>query len=289
MLDNQNGSASGGRPVALVTGSSSGFGMLGAIRLAESGFYVVASMRQPDRQGELMELARSRQVAETIEVCPLDVTDPASVEAAVQRVLDARGRIDVLVNNAGYAQGGFTEDVDLAAWRAQFETNVFGAIAVTKAVLPHMRERRRGTIINISSVNGRMAFPGFGPYAASKFALEGFSETLRLEMKPYGVHVALVEPGAYPTNIWDKGFGLAKGDENSPYYPYLQKVLGFARQSAASKADPLEVADLIARIATAPQPKFRWPIGQGSRMLFAAKSLLPWSWLERIILRALRF
>jgi len=289
MEESKNGAAAGSRPVALVTGSSSGFGKLSAIRLAEAGFYVFASMRDPDKRGGLADLAQSRRVAENIEVCRLDVTDPSAAEAAVERAVSRFGRIDVLVNNAGYAQGGFTEEVDLAAWRDQFETNVFGAIAVTKAVLPLMRERRRGTIINISSLNGRMAFPGFGPYAASKFALEGFSEALRLEMKPYGVHVALVEPGAYATNIWEKGFGLAKVDERSPYYPYLRKVLGFARQSASTKADPMEVADLIVRIATDPRPKFRWPVGQGTRMILSAKSLLPWFWLERIILRALRF
>ncbi len=276
------------RPAAIVTGASSGFGMRASVRLAEKGFRVIAAMRQPEKRGELVQLAESRNVADYIEVCRMDVTDRASIGEAVKTALRRHGRIDVLVNNAGYALGGFVEEVEPEAWRAQFETNVFGAVAVVQAVLPHMRSQGNGTIINIGSVSGRISFPGFGPYAASKFAVEGFSEALRLEMKPYGVRVALIEPGSYPTGIWDKGFGMFRMNERSPYRSYLEKVLGFARQSASSNSDPWEVADLIARIAVMKRPKFRHPIGKGTRMLIAAKTLLPWVWIEKIIMRALR-
>lgn len=284
----RDGGKAADRPVALVTGASSGFGMLASVKLAEQGYQVIATMRGTSRPEALAALAAARGVESRLEVRRVDVTDAASIEAAVAHALGAYGRIDLLVNNAGYAQGGYVEEVTMEQWRAQFETNVFGAIAAAKAVLPHMREQGRGTIINIGSISGRIAFPGYAPYAAAKFAIEGFSESLRLEMKPYGVHVALIEPGAYPTNIWEKGFSSMAGDDASPYRSRLETILRFSRQSASSKADPWEVACLIGRIAADKRPRFRYPIGSGARLLLAAKTLLPWTLLEKLVLRLLR-
>lgn len=276
------------RPVAFVTGASSGFGMLASVKLAEQGYRVVATMRATSRQDELAGLAAAHGVESRLEARRVDVTDAASIEAAVAHVIGTYGRIDVLVNNAGYAQGGYVEEVTMEQWLAQFDTNVFGAIAVTKAVLPHMRKQGCGTIINIGSVSGRIAFPGYAPYAATKFAIEGFSESLRLEMKPHGVHVVLIEPGAYPTNIWEKGFASIAVDDASPYRKSLASILRFSRQSASSKADPWEVAHLIARIAADKRPRLRYPIGSGARLLLAAKTLLPWTLIEKVVLRLLR-
>lgn len=275
-------------PVAFVTGASSGFGMLASVKLAEQGYQVIATMRGTSRPEALAALAAAHGVESRLEVRRVDVTDAASIEAAVAHALGAYGRIDLLVNNAGYAQGGYVEDVTMEQWRSQFETNVFGAIAAAKAVLPHMREQGRGTIINIGSISGRIAFPGYAPYAAAKFAIEGFSESLRLEMKPYGVDVVLIEPGAYPTNIWEKGFSSMAVDDASPYRNRLENILRFSRQSASSKADPWEVAHLIARIAAAKRPRFRYPIGSGARFLLAVKALLPWALIEKAVTRILR-
>ncbi|WP_374016342.1 SDR family oxidoreductase [Paenibacillus thiaminolyticus] len=275
-------------PVAFVTGASSGFGMLASVKLAEQGYRVIATMRATSRPEALTELAAARGVESRLVVRRADVTDAASIQAAVAYALGTYGRIDLLVNNAGYAQGGYVEEVTMEQWRAQFETNVFGAIAAAKAVLPHMRDQGRGTIINIGSISGRIAFPGYAPYAASKFAIEGFSESLRLEMKPYGVHVVLIEPGSYPTNIWEKGFASIALDDASPYRNCLERILRFSRQSASSKADPWEVANLIARIAADKRPRFRYPIGSGTRLLLAAKTLLPWTLIEKLVLRLLR-
>ncbi|MBG9791622.1 short-chain dehydrogenase [Paenibacillus dendritiformis] len=284
----RDGGKAADRPVALVTGASSGFGMLASVKLAEQGYRVIATMRGTSRPEALAALAAARGVESRLEVRRVDVTDAVSIEAAVAHALGTYGRIDLLVNNAGYAQGGYVEEVTMEQWRAQFETNVFGAIAAAKAVLPHMREQGRGTIINIGSISGRIAFPGYAPYAAAKFAIEGFSESLRLEMKPYGVHVTLIEPGSYPTNIWEKGFSSMAADDASPYRSRLETILRFSRQSASSKADPWEVAHLIGRIAADKRPRFRYPIGSGARLLLAAKTLLPWTLIEKLILRLLR-
>lgn len=274
-------------PVALITGTSSGFGMLTAVKLAERGYQVIATMRDVSRQEELLYLAETKQVKEKISIYYLDVTSESSIKQTISTVIEDYNQIDVLVNNAGFAQGGFVEEVSMEAWRSQLETNVMGTIAVTKAVLPQMRKQQNGTVINISSVSGVMAFPGYAPYATSKFAIEGFSESLRLEMKPFGVHVVLIEPGSYSTNIWEKGFRSISREENSPYGQYLDTILSFSQKSAASQNDPWEVASLIAAVAGRRNPKLRYVTGKGSRLMLSAKALLPWSWIERTILKIL--
>ncbi|HZG86824.1 SDR family oxidoreductase [Paenibacillus sp.] len=277
------------RPVALVTGASAGFGLHCSIELAKRGFLVVAAMRDPAGRGAaLTHMAAREGVGERIAAAKLDVTDAEQIEGVVRGVVERYGRIDVLLNNAGYAQGGFVEDVPLESFREQFETNVWGLIAMTKAVLPYMRERRSGTIINMSSVSGRLGLPGFAPYAASKFAVEGFSEALRLELRPFGVHVVLIEPGSYRTDIWAKGFARMAGDETSPYASMLERVKRAAERSARAGGDPRDVARLAARAASARRPKLRYALPASAALLPVAKALLPWSLIERAIGRALR-
>lgn len=191
-------------PIALITGTSSGFGLLTALTLARRGYKVIATMRDLNRKDELVEQAEQAGVLERIHLMTLDVTDESSVASAIHAVTELFGRIDVLVNNAGFAVGGYVEEVSMEAWRRQMETNFFGLIAVTKGVLPIMRMQRAGLIINVSSVSGLTGFPGYAPYAASKFAVEGFSESLRQEMLSFGVRVVLVEPGSFRTPIWGK-------------------------------------------------------------------------------------
>lgn len=275
-------------PVALITGTSSGFGLLTALTLARQGYKVVATMRDLERKDELVQQAEQAGVLERMHLLALDVTDEASIASATQAALELAGRIDVLVNNAGFAVGGFVEEVGMDAWRRQMETNFFGLIAVTKAVLPIMRAQRSGLIINVSSVSGLTGFPGYAPYASSKFAVEGFSESLRQEMLSYGVRVVLVEPGSFRTPIWGKGIAGIHSPEGSPYRARLEEVLRYSRRSAETAPDPQQVADLIGRITAKRAPRLRYPVGKGSRMLMIGKALLPWKVLEGIISRSLR-
>lgn len=274
--------------IAVITGSSSGFGMLTAIALAQKQIHVIATMRDPSRSGELLERAERAGVAERIEVLRLDVTDSESIEQAVDEVLRKHGRIDILINNAGFAVGGFVEEVAMEQWRQQMETNFFGLVAMTKSVIPLMREQRSGQIINISSVSGRIGFPGYAPYAASKFAVEGFSESLRHELSPFGIRVVLVEPGAYRTPIWDKGLSRIPTVEDSPYEPRMKGILNYARRAAQTAPDPQQVAALISSLVDYRYPRLRYPIGQGSLLGIWGKALLPWKWFEAIIERATR-
>ncbi len=183
--------------VAVITGTSSGFGLLAAIELARRGLRVFASMRDLGKSATLDAAAREAGVG--LEKIALDVTSESSIAAAVREVHDRAGRLDVLVNNAGFGMGGAFEDLSMAELREQFETNFFGTCAVTKAVLPGMRERKSGRVVNVSSISGLVGAPGTSAYCASKFALEGWSESLRHELRPFGVRIVLVEPGTYRT------------------------------------------------------------------------------------------
>ena len=279
----------GDRPVAVVTGASSGFGMLTALELAKQGYRVVATMRDTANSRMLMQQVGEVKLTEFIECMPLDVTDRVGISKTVTRIIDDYGQIDVLVNNAGMAIGGCIEEISMEDWKKQMDVNFFGLVTMTQAVLPFMRERRQGKVIQISSVSGRVGFPGYGPYAASKFAVEGFSEALRLEMLPFGVHVVLVEPGAYKTSIWNKGFEhmAASVPKDSPYSRYFSAILNYSKHTAEHADDPQEVARAVARIARSRYPRLRYPLGKGARSAITGKALLPWKWFEKILLREL--
>lgn len=274
--------------VALITGTSSGFGLLTALKLAGQGFKVVATMRDLSRKGELEQQAEQAGLLKQLHFMTMDVTDSDSIQATISSVHETFGRIDVLVNNAGFAIGGFIEEISMEEWRQQMETNFFGLVAVTKAVLPVMRVQRSGTIINVGSISGLSGFPGYAPYAASKFAVEGFSESLRHEMSPYGIRVVLIEPGSFRTPIWGKGMAQIRQVEDSPYRDRLDAVLRYSKHTAETAPDPKQVADLIGRITEMKSPRLRYPIGKGTRILILGKTLLPWKWLERIIAKELR-
>lgn len=196
--------------IALVTGASSGIGKATACLLAQYGFYVFAMARREQR----LEQIRSH----SIEPLPLDVTDIAAVNAAVAHVIATKGRIDVLVNNAGYGQLGTLECVSMEAAHRQFEVNVFGYAHFIQAVLPHMREQRSGCIVNISSVLGKIALPGFGWYAASKHAVEALSESLRGEVKALGIDVVVIAPGLIKTEFVEKECALLENVKHPPVY-----------------------------------------------------------------------
>jgi NAD(P)-dependent dehydrogenase (short-subunit alcohol dehydrogenase family) len=161
-------------------------------------------------------------------------------------------------------------------------------VAVTKAVLPSMRERRSGKIVNISSISRRIGFPSMGPYVASKFAVEGFSESLRLEMLPYGVHVVLIEPGSYKTDIWSKGLGAVTINPNSPYAKEMKAIFKYVNQVADTAPDPDEVIQQIVQAAKSPSPKLRYPVGKGVKLGIVLKNVMPWKWWERMVIKRLR-
>jgi NAD(P)-dependent dehydrogenase (short-subunit alcohol dehydrogenase family) len=184
--------------VAVITGSSSGIGLESALILARNGYTTYATMRSPDKDTSIKAAVQNEGLP--IRVIPLDVTDDSSVNNAVDQIISEVGRIDVLVNNAGYGLNGALEDLSMEEIKSQFETNFFGLIRVTQLVLPTMRKQRSGRIINLSSGAGLFGLPGFSAYASTKFAVEGLSESMAYELEPFGIKVILIEPGDIKTN-----------------------------------------------------------------------------------------
>jgi NAD(P)-dependent dehydrogenase (short-subunit alcohol dehydrogenase family) len=276
---------------AFLTGASSGFGLLTAITLAKQGWRVVATMRDLGRREKLETSARDAGVADRIEIHPLDVTNAEQI-AAIVRVLEKRPvPLDAIVNNAGFAMAGFAEDVSDAELRRQFDTNFFGAAAVTRAFLPQFKRQNFGHIVMVSSISGRVGFPGVGSYAASKFALEGWSETLRLEMKPFGVHVVLLEPGSFETDIWTRNAAvsertLALGAD--PSSAEGARIVRWRKKLEARKSrpNPQLVADFLAGILANPNPRLRYSFGTDAWMGLLLRTVLPWSWFERLIVKS---
>jgi NAD(P)-dependent dehydrogenase (short-subunit alcohol dehydrogenase family) len=277
--------------VALVTGSSSGFGLLTVLELCRRGCRVFATMRDPQRGLNLRAAATEEGLSP--EVVTLDVSRSESIRSAVQEIEKRAGRVDVLVNNAGFGMGGFAEDVSMEELREQFETNFFGLVDLTKQVIPGMRERRGGRIINVSSLNGQVAVPALSAYCASKFAVEGYSEALWHELLPFGIHVILVEPGTFRTQIFERGkrMAAASQDPGSPYFALGKRLEKHAMERAErSKADPAQVARLIGKLATAPRraPRLRYPVGIDSQLVQRINRWMPSSAWARAVQLATR-
>lgn len=272
---------------ALVTGASSGFGLLICLELATEGYQVAAGMRRPEASETLLTLAREAGLESRIHVVRMDVCERELITEAITAVDNRWGRLDLLVNNAGEAVGGFVEEVSLEAWRKQMDVNFFGTVAVTQAALPLMRKTGNGRIIFMSSISGVIGFPGYGPYASSKFALEGFAECLSLELHPLGMDVVLIEPGAYGTSIWSKGFSDITAQEGSPYRSMLEQVLSFSKATAEDSGDPREVARLVGKVARKSSPRFRYMMPMSTQITAAAKLLLPYRFFQRIVLRTI--
>ncbi|MBB6452729.1 short-subunit dehydrogenase [Salirhabdus euzebyi] len=277
------------RKTAIVTGASSGFGLLTTIELAKTGFHVIATVRNLEKAAIIEDHISDRNIMSRIEPFLLDVTDDGSIAKLSEKV-EELNRIDVLVNNAGFAMGGFCEDVRIESYRKQFETNVFGVMAVTQTVLSKMRAQGEGTIINVSSISGIIAFPGLSPYVSSKFALEGYTESLRLEVKPYGIQVALVEPGSFQTNIWSSGMEVEEKSlsDNSPYYDYMKGITTALEKGKKNHGNPQKVAILIRNLALQQElKKLRYPIGQGVKMSLRLKKILSWKKWENMFFKQL--
>lgn len=273
--------------VAVITGASSGIGLLTAVEMARRGYTVLGMMRDLARRTRLDEAAAAARVQ--VDVRKLDVTDFSAIPKAVEEIVRDHGRIDVLVNNAGFAMAGFSEDILLEELRQQFETNFFGAVAMTRAVLPTMRAQLSGHIIMVSSVSGLAGQIGIGSYAASKFALEGWSESLRMEMKPLGIHVALVEPGSFRTDIWDRNarIGRYAMDRNSPNHQRGAKFTQFIKAHLPTQ-DASPVAKLIADVADNPNPRLRYLIGKDAVVQMWLRRMLPWKTYEKVIARIVK-
>ena len=256
--------------VFLITGCSSGIGRATAIAAAEAGHRVFATARRPESITDL---------GHGIETLALDVTDSDAIYRAVSDVVSRAGGIDVLVNNAGYGQMGTVEDIALARWRAEFEVNVFGLIAVTQAVLPHMRARRTGRIVNMGSIAGRIAYPFGAAYCASKFALEAISDALRLEVERFGVRVVLVEPGPIRTQFGERverEVDPLAHDEESPYHSWYAKAFErFRRETRIGSLPPEAVARVVVRAATRRRPAARYLVTWPAKLFAFAKRIVP--------------
>ncbi len=276
------------KEVVLITGTSSGFGLLAALDLAQQGYFVIATMRNLEKRHTLETEAQKRNVIENLKIIELDVTNSHHIEAIKDVIINAYGRLDVLINNAGYCVGGITEHVSVDDWRSQFETNLFSVVALTKALLPIMRQRNKGRIINIGSISGRFGFPAMGPYASSKWALAGFSESLRLEVLPFGIYVSLIEAGSFKTEIWGKSLEAVEVNETSGYQNTVNFVYNYAKKTAREAAQPSEVIDLIRKICKTKKPKLRYQVGKGVRLQIVSKAILPWSLIERLVIKKMK-
>ncbi len=247
--------------VTLVTGTSTGIGEATALHLSRLGHTVYASMRTPDASGGVLRRAADEEHLD-LELITLDVDDSASVASAVGGILERSGQIDVLVNNAGLGKLTSVEEVPIEDAKAVFETNVFGPLRMMQAVLPGMRERRSGTIVNISSVAGRLVSAGHGIYAGTKYALEALSEAVAIETRRLGIRVIVIEPGFVSTPILDKAGEIEVGD--GPYAPHLRRMLALYENARGGAEPPSVVAQVIADALDDPDPRFRYLAGQGA-------------------------
>ena len=273
----------------LVTGTSSGIGLVTAVHLAQQGYQVIAAMRDTGKQGRLREAAARAGVG--LSVMALDVNDGASVARCAEEIRGTHGSLYGLVNNAGIGIGGFFEVLSDEEFRSVIETNLFGLAAVTRAFLPQMREARRGVIINLSSITGRVAVPGVSAYCTSKWAVEGLTETLYHELKPFGVRVVLIEPGMFRTEIYEANLNLSERsrDSTSPYYAREQAMLAKIKSRYDRQAgDPLLIARAIAGALAHPAPPLRWPVGKDSALTILLRKLLPERLFLPLIARAER-
>ena len=271
---NKNGAQS--PKVILITGTSSGFGLLTSARLASRGHIVYATMRNTAKQKDLLDEVSKRKGQ--VLVRELDVTKPATIKKVINEIKDHYHRLDVVINNAGYGLGGFFEDTTQEEIRQQMDINFFGVQNVCREAIPLMREHKSGQIVNISSIAGRTSTPALGAYAASKWALEGFSEGLYHELASFGIKVVLIEPGSYPTKIFSDNARYSKDfdNEQSPYYGLSQTLRAFVQKSkAANRKNPEDVAKLIEKIIQTPNPKLRYIPDFSSQLRVLATHIVP--------------
>jgi NAD(P)-dependent dehydrogenase (short-subunit alcohol dehydrogenase family) len=271
----------------LITGTSTGFGLVTAVELARRGWRVFATMRNLARRGPLEGALDEAGVRQNVEIGPLDVTDSASVAACVARTLAATGgRLDAVVHNAGIAAGGAFEDIPDADLRRVMETNFWGVLELTRELLKTFRKQRAGRILIVSSESAFTGQPANAIYCASKWAIEGWAESIAFEVTPFGIDVVLVEPGPYVTDIWQSSPRISP--EGSPYRAWVQYMFraGDAHVAAHGR-DAQEVATKIAKVLEARRPGFRHPVGRIARLSHFLRGKVPSSILRRGVERYL--
>ena len=274
----------------LITGATDGLGRAMAVFLAANGYRVFAAGRNAEKRASLERLAGEKKLL--IETLDLDVTSDESVQRGVARVLERAGQIDVLINNAGVAFVAVVEEIGLDDLRRQFETNVFGAVRMLQSVLPGMRARRSGRVVNISSIAGKISTPPMGIYSSSKFALEALSDALRLELTPFGVHVILIEPGYIPTNMESAAQELSSSyvarAEKSPYAAVYRGFRhAWKKVTQDARTTPEDCARVILRSLLETPPRPRYTVTRRARYGVIAKRLLPDRFMDKQILKSM--
>ena len=275
------------KKVAVVTGSSSGIGLETSLLLARNGFYTYVTMRNLDKSKTITDLKQKEKLS--LEVLKLDVTTDESVKEAIHRITNEQGRIDVLVNNAGYALVGPFEELSIEEFKEQFETNVFGVIRVTQSVLPIMRRQKCGTIINISSIAGKIGFPLTSAYVSSKFALEGLCESMACEVEQFGIKVILIEPGVIKTNF-DNNLKVGKRVSivpNSSYAEMTQKRISGFKPRFENGSPPIEVATVILKAITSENlSELRYLVGNDAFKLMEIRDNLSDKEFRKLIMKS---
>jgi NAD(P)-dependent dehydrogenase (short-subunit alcohol dehydrogenase family) len=260
----------------LITGASSGIGKETALLFAQRGWQVSATMRSPEQAVDLHQLANV--------VClRLDVTDPHSIQSAVRQTLEQFSRLDVVVNNAGYGLTGSFEGATPAQIQRQFDTNVFGLMNVCREVLPHLRQQRSGVIVNVASVGGRITFPLYSLYHATKWAVEGFSESLQYELRPLGIRVKIIEPGPIKTDFYTRSSDSAQQEGLADYEGFASKVMPKIKRAGDNGASPQAVAKVIYRASTDNSWRLRYPADPIAAQLLFLRKLLPDSWFTSFV------
>jgi NAD(P)-dependent dehydrogenase (short-subunit alcohol dehydrogenase family) len=273
--------------VAVVTGSSSGIGLAASLALAKNGYLTYATMRNLAKQDSIQSIAEKERLP--VRTVQLDVTDENSVKNTIQSIISESGRIDLLVNNAGYGLTGAFEDIEIGEIKALYETNVFGVIRVTQAVLPIMRKQGSGRIINISSGAGRIGFPGSSAYVSSKFALEGLSESMAFEVEQFGIKTVLVEPGFVRTNFAENIAIAKKAQEpRSPYSQMMQMMSSNRDRMFENASDADLIAAVVVEAATAKEPNLRYLAGKDVQQMVAAKKSMSDEEFQNMIRQSVR-
>lgn len=259
--------------VVLITGCSSGIGYETALMLARNGFHTFATMRNTKKSDSLEEIIKKERL--NLNIRELDVNDDRSIENTINCIKSEANRIDVLINNAGYGLVGFFEDLTLDEIRNQFETNFFGVLNITKKIIPIMRLQKSGTIINVSSGAGQVGFPGISAYVSTKFAIEGFSESLMYELFPYGIKVVIIEPGVIKTNFFRNCIVSEHSmKKSSPYSRSLDKFQKNVELMQEHATSPFDVAKVILQVLGNNEPKQRYIVGNDVAMILEAKKNL---------------
>ena len=257
--------------VALVTGCSSGIGLETAVALAREGHFTFATMRNLKKVEALEKIVKDENLP--ISILELDVDNKESMDNAIEKIIEQKGRIDTLVNNAGCGMCGTVEDVSIDEFKEQFETNFFSIVRMIQKIAPIMRKQKSGSIVNVSSVAGRIGFPVSPAYISSKFALEGLSECLRFELSPFGINVITIEPGVIKTNFFDSMKMAKRSDSNSVYNDITSKVISGVKMMAEMGTDPKEVANAILKSINDKNPLPRYIVGNDAMMFLEAKKM----------------